>query len=54
MDNLGFEEYKPTRIREIVGISVMLALLAGAATSLSLNIMLFIGFVGVIAVLLLS
>jgi hypothetical protein len=48
------EDYKPTTIKQIVGVSVLLALMGGALMSLSLNIMLFIGFVGIILMLLLS
>lgn len=48
------EDYKPTSTKHIIGFAVMLALLAGAIVSLSLNVMLFIGFMGIVAMLMVS
>jgi len=48
------KDFKPTSIKHINGVAVMLALLSGALISLSLNVMLFIGFMGIVAILMVS
>jgi hypothetical protein len=48
------DDFEPTTIKQIIGVAVILALMGGAIVSLSLNVMIFLGFMGVILMLLLS